>query len=656
MSSPNLDISFNPIGGDKEITLNWKFPLNISPTTYTIYYQQNNVTLTAYSTVPETFTSKDFTAVATTSGTFKSGTYKMNANTLNPDVLDNNFPYNLVLFMIDSSNNEHISNPAIVGTIGKTYPITLKATSGDGVINLVITPGKNITLSQEPLAQVVQFANVSAKTFFNYPSTLNNISGSSKKYIDGLTNNITTGVFIQDSSSNGTFRQSNIVFVTPTENLVLTATGGTGNITLKLSTLDKSILDNYNLSYEANPDLSSNDISGSDNFDFTPVKGSYVFNNDLTNQLPLKNLISNLPYRLKVSADLSSNNAINYISKSITASATNKSYDIKLNSPLADGKINLDWTFNNNKSSATDEYNFYFVPNVKKITDFVKSRVLFKSTHTIADISASSDIWTEGLVDYNNEPYTGGIQNGITYGLFIQTTDVNGNNIQSDVIFVTPSNGLVLTAKPLNQRIDINWTLNKGFVTNNTYKLKYVPAVNTIAQFKAAIVAQSEMNKIFTISGSSTKSYILNTEDDDGRLQNNISYGLQLGSTDLTNNEYYSNIIFITPLPAQTITLTGKAGNRQILTTWKFSSKTAPLHQNTYTLNYIPYVTKDTEFNAAIANIVVDDFVDISNGKYNLTDLSNNVSFGLYLKTQDISGEYISKKIYVKPVAPRSIR
>jgi hypothetical protein len=134
-------------------------------------------------------------------------------------------------------------------------------------------------------------------------------------------------------------------------------------------------------------------------------------------------------------------------------------------------------------------------------------------------------------------------------------------------------------------------------------------------------------------------------------LSNNISYSLYLRTQDLSG-DYISNKITVTPKPSETITLTGKAGVRKIDLSWAFKNKVITSNTN-YRLYYAPNVKTTAQFynGGPIFNI---NFTDISNKSYtfdkdiNDVDLSGNVSYGMYLHTQDASNnEFISKTIFV---------
>jgi hypothetical protein len=362
---------------------------------------------------------------------------------------------------------------------------------------------------------------------------------------------------------------------------------------------------NYKLNYIIGRSQMSNSEVGGLELLFSSNSSKYIFRNDISNNT--KDLLNNYPYGLYLTAyDIS---GIPYESNRISSAPVGKNNGILLTPSIGEESINLNWTFKTGRSSVDNYYYIYLVSNVTKLSDFVSKNN------------------TNGII-YDTDPITTNnylvedLSNNTSYGLFLTTQDASYNTIQSDLFFVTPSNGIVLTAKPSNQKVILSWKFNKGFASSTRYSFLMQRNVTNLDEFYDPTFFPEFTNL------TNTYNY--------GPKDNNVSYGFVLLSYDASNNQqWHSNVVFSIPVPEQNIKVTGTAGDKKISLKWTFS-KTA-------TTDKI-YKIYD------ISNVEIESFTDISNTKiYNLTDLSNNISYGLYLKTQDLSGEYISNKIFVTP-------
>jgi hypothetical protein len=223
--------------------------------------------------------------------------------------------------------------------------------------------------------------------------------------------------------------------------------------------------------------------------------------------------------------------------------------------------------------------------------------------------------------------------NNVSYGFVLLSYDASNNQQwHSNVVFSipVPEQNIKVTGTAGDKKISLKWTFNKTATTDKIYKIYDISNV--------------EIESFTDISN--TKIYNLTD------LSNNISYGLYLKTQDLSG-EYISNKNFVTPKPAETLTLTGKADVRKIDLSWKFKNNVITSDTN-YDLYYVANAKTAAQFNnGTVLNI---NFTDISNKSYQFNqdisgnDLSGNVSYGMYLHTQDASNnEFISKTIFATP-------
>jgi hypothetical protein len=380
---------------------------------------------------------------------------------------------------------------------------------------------------------------------------------------------------------------------------------------------------NYTLHYFLGipqlPNFQLDSLTGGMELLFTSNSSKYVFINDISNNT--KGLLNSYPYGLYLTAyDIS---GVAYESNRISSAPVGKNNGILLTTTNAESSINLNWTFKNGISSKDNYYVIYLVPDVTKQSNFVSKYGSLYDTDPIT----------------NNTYLIEDLSNNISYGLFVATTDVSGYLLrQSDLLFVTPTNGIKLTAKPLNYKVNLSWTFNKGFISSTNYRIICQPNAYKLEDFISP----------FSINFS-TSSFTR----DFGQLEDTCSYGIQLISLDASNNEvWHSNVVFSIPLPEQNMKVTGTVGDKKISLKWKFNKTDTT--DGGYFIYYVPNVSNITEFNnnTPLTHL----FDDISNTKmYDFTGLANNISYGLYLHAQDDNGAYISNIIFVTPQPSETI-